>query len=98
MNWGQEGLMKRAAWLLVGVSLLVVTSIRAAGKAPPNELALGALSYLVSHSCGDTRYGGDDGNVQFPGLVYAAGKQPAWGTRAFGPCKGLNTWMLQESV
>ena len=89
--------MKHTRWLLVGGLLLVAASIRAAANAPAGELALGALSYLVSHSCGDS-HGAGDRSVEFPGLVYAAGRQPAWGTRSFGPCRGLNTWMLQESV
>jgi len=61
------------------------------------EFAQGAISLLVSKRCEMSRTL-DSKSIEWPALVYAAHKPPAWGRKPAGACRGLDTWVLSESL
>ena len=77
--------------------LLAAASDKPGDKAAAGDFAEGAISYLVSKRCEaspklDTR------TIEWPALVYGPGHPPLWGRKAAGACRGLDTWVLSESV
>ena len=85
-------------------SLIVVLALpllAAATDKPPRvsagDFAEGAISLLVSKRCEMSRTL-DSKSIEWPALVYAAHKPPAWGRKPAGACRGLDTWVLSESL
>jgi hypothetical protein len=82
--------------LLLALPLLV-----AASDKPPaisaGDFAEGAISLLVSKRCEMSRRL-DTKSIEWPALVYATAKPPAWGRKPAGACRGLDTWVLSESL
>src|SRR3954469_6336723 len=85
--------------IVMALALLVAASPEAGGSGAGGDFAEGALSLLVSKRCESSpaRDAAVKG-IEWPGLVYGRGKPPAWGRRLAGPCRGLDTWVLSESV
>jgi hypothetical protein len=85
-------------------SLIVVLTLpllAAATDKPPHvpagDFAEGAISLLVSKRCEMSR-NLDAKSIEWPALVYAAHRPPAWGRKPAGACRGLDTWVLSESL
>lgn len=61
------------------------------------DFAEGALSLLVSKRC-EASPKLDTKTIEWPALVYGPGRPPAWGRKPAGACRGLDTWVLSESL
>src|SRR6188508_901245 len=89
--------MTQPRWSLVlAFPLLAAASDKSAAIAP-GDFAQGAISLLISKRCEasprlDTR------TLEWPALVYGRGRPPMWGRKPGGACRGLDTWVLSESL
>jgi hypothetical protein len=82
--------------LVLVFPLLAAASDKSASIAPA-DFAQGAISLLISKRCEasprlDTR------TLEWPALVYGRGRPPMWGRKPGGACRGLDTWVLSESL
>jgi hypothetical protein len=85
------------ALLMIALPLLMAASDKSAGGISAPEFTSGALSYLVSKRC-EKPVRSEAPSIEWPALTYGPGRPPAWGRKAAGPCRGLDTWVLQESL
>jgi hypothetical protein len=83
--------------LVLALPLLMAASDKQGGKIVPGEFASGALSYLVSKRC-EKPSRSTAPSLEWPALTYGPGRPPKWGSKPAGPCRGLDTWVLQESL
>ena len=83
--------------LVIALPLLTAASDKGGGKIAAGDFAGGALSYLVSKRC-EKPAGSGAPSIEWPALTYGPGRPPAWGHKPAGPCRGLDTWVLQESL
>jgi hypothetical protein len=82
--------------LVVMVVMLMVAATEAVGgRTAGGDFAEGAISYVASKRCESSH---SAATIEWNALVYAAGKQPAWGRKPIGTCRGLDTWVLSESI
>ena len=82
--------------IVIALPLLMAASDKGPAFSP-GDYAEGSLALLVSKRCEksprlDTR------SIEWPGLVYAAGRPPQWGHKSAGACRGLDTWVLSEAL
>jgi hypothetical protein len=93
----QEVSLRYRWWLLgLGVALPAVAATKTAGGPPASDLAQGALSFLVSKRCEKSPR--EELGLEFPALTYGRGRPPAWGKKMAGVCRGLDTWVVSESL
>src|SRR5262245_35571219 len=90
-------MMPTRSLLVLALPLLMAASDKPVGKIVPGDFASGALSYLVSKRC-EKPSRSTAPSLESPALTYGPGRPPAWGRKAAGPCRGLDTWVLQESL
>src|SRR4051812_42211610 len=83
--------------LVMGLLVVVAASVQAGTVTASGALAEGALSLIVSKRC-ETPPGSAEKTLEWPGLVYARGKPPAWGRKVAGSCRGLDTWVLSDAL
>ena len=89
--------MTQPRWSLVlAFPLLAAASDKSAAIAP-GDFAQGAISLLISKRC-ESSPRLDTRTLEWPALVYAAGRPPMWGKKPGGACRGLDTWVLSESL
>lgn len=87
---------QRPLLIVLALPLLAAASNQGA-RLPAGDFAEGAISYLVSKRC-ERSPKLDATSVDWSALVYAAGKPPSWGRKPAGACRGLDTWVLSESL
>jgi hypothetical protein len=88
--------------LIAIVIVLPLLSVGGASGTPAGgftgaEFAPGAISLLVSKRC-EMSPRLDTKSIEWPALVYARAKPPSWGRKPAGACRGLDTWVLSESL
>jgi hypothetical protein len=82
--------------ILLAVPLLMAASDKGPAFAP-GDYAEGALALLVSKRC-EKSAKLDMRSIEWPGLVYGAGRPPQWGHKSAGACRGMDTWVLSEAL
>src|SRR5262245_39348655 len=78
-----------ALWLPI-----LLAADKPGSNAPVGDFASGAVSVLASKRCERL---GTDKSVELPAVIYGPGKAK-WGPKPIGPCRGLDTWVLTESI
>jgi hypothetical protein len=91
----------KRSWLAVMVVAPLLLSGGASGKSGESfaggDFASGAISLLVSKRC-EMSPRIDTKSIELPALVYGRGRPPIWGRKPAGACRGLDTWVLSESL